>query len=203
MANIAFPSTPLGSVDISLEWPGQSVFQSLYTSDRHVYTRGVGLWAGQIIWPQVGRIDNANAIKAIEVFLHQLEGAANTFDVPIPVEQTTRFATGFDLRATAVVRTGSTMRLACNHSSGLFVGDFITIDNYLFQLISNLNNNSMQVTPYRPIDVTVENDAGTVIGAAVNWSNPTLRARRTDASAISNRMELDWAGPWTLQIVGA
>lgn len=202
MANITFPTASLGSVDISLEWPGQVILPALYTGERYVYTRGVGLWMGQITWPQMGRVDNASDIRDVEVFLAQLEGAANTFDVPIPAEQNDRLATGFDLRATAVLRTGSTMRVTCNQQSGLNAGDYVTIDNYLFQLVSNLSGGAMQVSPYRPIDVTVEDDAGTVIGAAINWSNPTLRARRTDAVAISSPKDVDWAGPWTLQIVG-
>ena len=203
MANITFPAAGMMSVDISLDWPSQSNFLSIYTGDRQVITRGVGLWTGQIMWDARGRANHDSDIRDIEVFLHQLEGAANTFDIPMPVDQSDRFVDGnTDLRVDTAVRTGSTMRLTCNQQEGLTVGDYITIENRLFQLVSNLSNGVMQVSPYRPIDVTVADDAGTVIGAAVNWSAPTMRARRTDSGEVNNFKDIDWAGPWTLQVVG-
>jgi len=202
MANITFPTASTMSVDISLEWPSQSHFLSIYTGDRQIISRGVGLWTGQIVWALRGRTDGAADIRSIEAFLIQLDGAANTFDVPMPVDQSDRFTRGTDLRCTAVTRTGSTMRLTCNRQSGLLTGDFITIENRLFQLASDLAGGEMLVSPYRPIDVTVADDSGATIGAAVNWSSPTMRARRTDSGAVNNLKNVDWAGPWTLQIVG-
>lgn len=202
MATIAFPTVGMMSVDISLDWPSQSNFLSIYTGDRQVITRGVGLWTGQIMWDARGRTDGDADIRSIEVFLHQLEGAANDFDIPMPVDQSSRLAENTDLRVTAMLRTGSTMRLSCNQQEGLNAGDYITIENRLFQLTSNLSGGVMQVTPYRPIDVTVADDAGTVIGAAVEWAAPTMRARRTESSAVNNFRDRDWAGPWTLQVVG-
>lgn len=365
MANIAFPSAPLESLDISLEWPGQSIFQALYTGERYVYSRGVGLWTGQMTWPSVGRADDAATIRAIEVFLHQIEGAVNTFDVPMPVDQGIRLRSGFDsranavsrLRATNVLRTGSTMRVSVNYAPtgitvarrtktgdrthgasisqnelvgeidnastvgalffnaitpnigceiflnveetgdltelyvqfssskfktdpntdfvprrirlsnthydtfdftvdgityhrwdivhgdfpgypelsaqmaklqttdnsnrndltvdiyttfdgdtilggppSLIAGDYATIDNRLFQLVSNLSDGIMSVSPYRPIVLVDEND--NAAPALVNWSAPTMRARKVDANVVANFKNRDWAGPWTVPIVG-
>ena len=171
MANINFPAVSMMSVDLSLEWPGQAIHLGLYSSERHVITRGVGLWRGQIIWDTRGRADNDAEIRAIEAFLIQLEGAANTFDVPMPVDQSDRFADGTDLRITAILQTGSTMRLTCNQMTGLRTGDYVTIENRLFQLTSNLDRGMMQVSPYRPIDVTVtttDDGGNTITGAKPN-----------------------------------
>lgn len=204
MANIAFPpNAGLESLDISLEWPGQSVFTALYTGDRHVYSRGVGLWVGQMTWASRGRADGAADIREIQVFLHQLEGAANTFDIPIPEDQSDRFTEGTSLLATAVQRTGSTMRVTCNRQSGLNAADYVTIDHQLFQLVSSLTAGVMVVSPYRPIDVTFTDSATPPnTGAVVEWANPYLRARKTDANSVSNLKNRDWAGPWTVSIVG-
>ena len=200
MANISFPAAGLMSMDISLEWPGQSIHESLYTGDRQVITRGVGMWTGRVIWDVRSRTTQDAEIRQINAFLHQLEGAANTFDVPLPDSQSDRYPDGTELTVSAFVRTGSTMRLTCNQQEGLAAGDYIVIDNFLFQLVTSLIGGSMLVSPYRPI--TLIDDAGQPAPATARWLNPYLRARRTSSTAVSNNIDVDWAGPWSVDIVG-
>lgn len=195
MANVAFPTAPLSRCDISLTWPGQVIHTGIYTNERQVLERGVGVWQGSIMWDVRSRSNQDAEIVGIETFLHQLGGAANTFDVPIPRDQSSRFAEGTIVRVNAMLRTGSTMRLTLDANTGLQLGDFINISNMLFQCVSGHVGGVVQVSPYRPLDIPTA-------GLGIDWSNPTLRARRTSADSVANPRDLDWAGPWTLDITG-
>jgi len=198
MAHVAFPNVGISQFNIGLRFPSQSVFRSYYEEAIQVKTAGVGVWTGSFDWAERSRSQGESDIRQIEAFLSQIEGAANTFDIPMPVEQGDRFPDGTDLRISAVVRVGSSIRVTCNQVSGIVIGDYITIDNYLFQAGSSLLGGSMLLAPYRPIDITVTNDDGDVIGAQAEWAAPYLRARRIDGNPISGNRTFDWAGPWSI-----
>jgi len=200
VANIVFPAVSLSRLTLNLAWPGQRVHESIYTGEQQVIDRGVGIWEGSFEFPGKMRVQEDNDIRAIEVFLSRMSGASNTFDIPIhsaKPSQSELFADGTDVRVTAQTRSGNDMVLTVNQVSGFLAGHYFTLNNSLFRVESTLAANSMLVAPYRPIEFP---DDGT--GVAVVWNQPTLRARRTSATAIPNNIDPEYAGPWTIEFRG-
>lgn len=213
MATIAFPTASLASLDFALRWPGQTIHESIYTGARQVIHRGIGVWEGTLTWPALSRTDGDADIRAIESFLNQLAGAVNTFDIPIPVNQRNRFdaiaggriSNPFTyLTISRYSRTGAQALARFNRVGGLLAGDYITIENKLFQLTSTLAAFQANMTPHRELTTESTTDPSTIRPALpVNWSQPFLRARRTSSEPISSNRDSDWAGPWEVQFTQA
>jgi len=209
VANILWPDVQIATLDLSLRYPGQTVHESIYTGDRQVIARGIGVWEGTLSWPQLGRVDNATEIRAIETFLHQLSGAANTFDIPLPAGQEDRF----DLVPNAdpdaymtiltATPTGDQLLARFNRQDGLLLGDYVTIDNKLFQCTSLHGGTNVNLTPLRQISTTSAVTTNIVPQLPVIWSQPFLRARRTESTPLSIPKDVDWWGPVTLAFTQA
>ena len=209
MANIAFPNVSLESIDFALDYPGQTVHASIYTGARQVIDRGIGVWEGSFTWPALGRADAPDDIAAIETFLNQLSGAANTFDIPLPVNQADRFNLSpaanpeTYLTISSNAPAGAQALVQLNRADGLRIGDYITIDNKLFQFTSPLARQRANIVPYRRLPTTHEVTTTIHPTLPVIWAQPYLRARRTSSEPVSNNKDIDWAGPWTVEFTQA
>ena len=205
MALIAFPTVSMESINIELTWPGQRVHESVYTGSIQTISRGIGRWSGVISFPQQTRIEapeqgghliGAAAIRAIDAFFANAEGAVNVFDVPweaVEQRQVDAILNGTDLRLTSLTRTGSTMEVTLNHASGLITGDRITIDNRMFVLITDLSGGACTLSPHR--DLTIPTG-----GLAVDWQTPSCRMRLTESNPVSVIRNVDWVGPWSASV---
>ena len=198
MANIPFPNVSLERVNVSVNWPGQTVHRSLYTDDRQAITRGIGVWSGSITFPEFELNGHDQQIREIEAFFASLEGAVHTFDIPIPIgnQQQEALADGTALTATGTTRAGSLMQVTgLSEQAGLLQGNYVTISNNLFIVTTSLRGGTMTLSPFRPIVISGSVD--------VEWRNPTLRARATTSDPLGSPKNADFAGPWTIEIVGA
>ena len=205
MARIIFPAVSMESTNIELTWPGQRVHTSIYTGHTQVISRGVGRWQGVIAFPQQARVETpeqggrlvgAAAIRAVDAFFANAEGAVNVFDVPweaVEQRQVDAIPDGTDVRLTSLTRTGSTMQATLNYAAGLITGDRITIDNRMFILVTNLSGGTCTLSPWR--DLTIPDD-----GLVVDWQTPTCRMRLTESNPVSVIRNVDWVGPWSASV---
>jgi len=199
VANIAFPAVSLSSVDCELSWPAQARHESIYTGSVLAVSRGIGRWTGSFVFPLMARQQQADDILAVDAFFANLNGVVNTFDLPfdaIANAQRDAFPDGTDLRLMAIERTGSTMRATMNQASGLVVGNRVTINGYLFTLVTSLAGGSCMLSPHRPLAIP---DGG----LAVNWRSPTLRARLTESRSPAVQRTADWVGPYSARFQDA
>lgn len=194
MALIQFPDVSLETLACNLVYPGQDIVESIYTGSVSVTPRGIGRWEGQFVWPQLARAQNAEDIGKIEGFIAATEGAVHVFDLlieSISESQKTRFADGTDLRLMSTERTGGSFIATLNQTSGLLVGDRITIDSRLFVVTTAHTGSRCTLSPHRALDIPTG-------GLPITWQQPTLRARLTQNKPSAAAYNLDWAGPWVL-----
>lgn len=202
MANITFPhvdGVPVSfeSITCELVFPGQQVHESIYTGSIQSVSRGIGRWQGVFAFPQIGRIQGAETIRAIDAFFANVDGTVNTFDLPFPAidpAQLSAFPDGTDVRVTAIERTGTTMMATMNQASGLHAGYRVTINNQLFVVVNALSGGRCTLSPHRPLVIPTG-------GYKVNWQTPSLRARLTSPSNPSVTRNVDWVGPWSAAFV--
>jgi len=171
------------------------------------------VWQGSFTWPVLGRATAPDDIAAIESFLNQLAGAANTFDIPLPVNQEGRFPRSTLANRDSYLTISSNtpagsqalinLNRAASPGNGLLLGDYITIDNKLFQLSAPHGGTNAHIVPYRVLPTTHAVTTTISPNLPIIWAQPYLRARRTSSQPVSNNRDIDWAGPWTVEFTQA
>ena len=120
--------------DISLGHPGQVVLTSIYGSGSQVLGRGPGYWSGRLSFGQTDKYSDGTR-AAIDLFFARLQGAVNTFEVPLFRPSKGSLAAGTVLTVDSVAAGVVNVTGA---SAGLVSGDYVSIAERLYQLSSNL-----------------------------------------------------------------
>ena len=173
-------------VNLELTWPGQISLVSPYTGTSQILNRGYQIWTGSIAIPLVPAAE-VELIQQIEAFLNSFAGQENFADLKIHrpvIPDNSRTVTSQDVdTSTGVITT----RFSANLRGK--VGDYLTIENRLFQIIAldeNAARNAVLV-PQRPINDAANVDQGL-----------TIRARMVSSNAPTLSSSPDWSGPWTI-----
>ncbi len=190
MGLIAFPSSVLVTrSDLSLANPGQTVLRSIYGSGSQVLGRGPGYWTGRLEIAETDRVSDA-ARRAMELFLTQLRGAENTFEVPIKRKSAGTLTAGKTLTVSAVSHASGAVEVTVTGAAeGLVAGDYARIGERMYQLATDHSSSKFTIEP--PLAPEAGDD--------VTWEEVTCLARLvSDRTAISS-LTPDFGGPWTIE----
>lgn len=190
MGEITFPTTKMTVFELGLSSPNSIVHQSIYTKAEQVHYRGNMRWIGRIGWPRLNISDNEAAIEEIELFVLSAYGTVNTFKVPIPRNQLTRFAGTGALGFTSSTNTPQSSTITVTAQGTLQVGDYLNHEEGLHRITAK-DGYDLTIVP------SIALNAGSVI-----WRQPTLLARFLDTELRLPR-EGSWAGPWNFDIMEA
>ena len=191
MALISMPLAVIDQItgsDISLGHPGQVVLTSLYGSGSQVLGRGPGYWSGRLQFAQTDRYSDGTR-AAIDLFFAQLQGAINTFEVPLFRPSKGSLASGTVLTVDSVAGSVANVTGA---STGLVAGDYVSIAERLYQLSSNLSAGAFSFEP--PLPPT--------LASQVRWENVTVFARlagRSVESGVVSARTRDFGGGWNIE----
>ena len=179
MTTITFPSTPRPqSITWRLNMPTQNNVSS-WTGKRQVVASGRGWWEATVTLPPVVGTSTFNAWRA---FLALARGSANDFQVP--VDATAQYANIGTVSTNAANQVGRSISTNGwpNSTTTLVAGQFVTIQNQLFQLTANVTSDGSGVAV-----LSVEPPVRTPIpaNAAVEYRNPYCLMYLTDMPSYS------------------
>ena len=185
MSEIKFPTVKLQEFRLDVQIPNVIRHSSIYSAKEQVFSRGNMFFAGRIGWAR-RFMDKEDEIKAIEAFLAACYGAVNTFKVPVPYDQTERFAGDTGLTISAVTTDG-TFDSEFTATAGLKAGDYCNFGDRLHKIVE-ADDTSYKVVPGIMNSETV-----------LKWHSPVLHARLATDSIDLPRSGHS-AGPWQLEI---
>ena len=178
--------------DISLGHPGQVVLTSIYGSGSQVLGRGPGYWTGRLSFGQTDKYSDGTR-AAIDLFFARLQGAVNTFEVPLFRPSKGSLAAGTVLTVDSVA--GGVVNVT-GASAGLVSGDYVSIAERLYQVSSDMAAGAFAFEP--PLAPT--------LGSQIQWENPVAFARlsgRSVESGIPSSLTPDGASGWSIEWVEA
>jgi hypothetical protein len=152
---------------------------SSWTGKRQVVASGRGWWEATVTLPPIVGTSTFNAWRA---FLALSRGAANDFQVP--VDATAQYAFVGSISTDVADQTGRSISTNGwpNSTTTLVAGQFVTIQNQLFQLTANVTSNGSGVAV-----LSVEPPVRTPIpvNAAVEYRNPYCLMYLTEMPSYS------------------
>ena len=189
MPEISFPSVPLQEFSIQVIVPNVIRHSSIYAAKEQIHARGTMRFAGSISWARRSIMDREAEIAEIEAFVAGCYGPVNTFDVPIPYDQSDRMTSAADLTISGLMSTAFQSTFAA--TKGLREGDYFNVGTRLHKITAVAMDTKYTAVPALPSDATT-----------IAWATPKLRARLAQDSADSPRAG-PWAGPWRLSVTEA
>ena len=184
MTAIVFPNVKLQEFRINVQVPNVIRHNSIYTAKEQIFSRGNMYFAGRIGWARRG-LDRQDEAAVIEAFIAECYGPVNTFKVPIPRDQSSRFDSSGTLTISAV--TTDLFHSEFTATAGLFVGDWVNFGDRLHK-ITEAKDTSYKCVP------GIIGEETTLI-----WENVKLNARLSQDS-VDLPHTGHFAGPWQLQI---
>ena len=182
---IDFPSIQLQEFRIDVTVPNVIRHSSIYTAKEQIYSRGLLHFRGRIGWARRD-LSRMEEIMAIESFLTECYGPLNTFDVPVPYDQTKRFDTAAALTISAVTTNG-TFDSEFTATAGLKAGDYCNFGTRLHRIVK------ADTTSYKCVPGITNEET------SLKWHSPVLRARLSVENYDFIRQGY-YAGPWQLEI---
>lgn len=179
MTTITFPSTPKPqTMSWRLVQPTQNNISG-WTGKRQVIASGRGWWECEITLPPIVGTTNVNAWRA---FLARTQGSANDFQIPVDVTAqsalpNTALTNGTNQTGRSIATDGWP-----NSTTVLSAGQYITIDNQLLQLTSNVTSNGSgqaTITFEPPLRAPVADNT------VIEYKNPYCLMYLTDKPAIA------------------
>ena len=161
---------------------------SIYGTGSQVLGRGPGYWTGGLRFGQTDRYSDGARV-AVDLFFAQLQGAINTFEVPLFRPSKGSLAAGTVLTVDSVA--GSVVNVT-GASTGLVAGDYVSIAERLYQLSSDLTAGAFSFEP--PL--------APIAAAQVKWEDVRCFARlsgRSVESGVPSVRTPDFSGGWSIE----
>lgn len=189
MANRNFPRVAVSSFQFALETPGQDIQSSPVTGRVEVFGTGIAFWRGTVTFGPFEYKSELAVYREVAAFINGLGGHDHTFDLPWieAGDQADRFPGDITIQDWTRASTEAEVQLSVSadvaQQRGLRNGDWITINNRLYQCTSPQVDSLVVVTPGK-IEAAV--------GDAVNYANPTIRARRANPTTPQYSVDRDF-----------
>ena len=191
MAEITIPAgLIIEAVSLSLEWPGQRNFQSIFTRATQTLSRGVGRFVGEARLAGTSQSVDDGQRHNVEAFFAATGGQENTFRMTLPLAPRNELGPILFLPPSAhnaaVGGNRVEIEVARPPAGSFQAGDYLEIGDRLFIVIAGLAGGRATLAPGVPI----------ADGAAIEVFAPRIWARRSSAAPILPSASGDFIGPW-------
>ena len=193
MAEILLPNAlVIESESLSLVWPGQRSFESIFTGENQILARGVGRFVGEVRFAATEASFSSSQRRAVEGFLASLAGQNHTFRLPrlSPSKNTLSDDSAPIATSSSVVGNSVDVSIADAPAGSFEYGDYVEIADRLFQVTASISGGVATLAP----GIDFPDDSPIEVLA------PRALMRRSNADPVIPSSSGDFIGPWTIAV---